>query len=334
MKYHKSMLLLFFAAIVFCFGCGNGDKQKSNDKPMNESVGNNRVTVKENGENVKTEIPEHIYKFYVNKAEIRADKLLPELISGYDRMKKQVRREEGPEGTKFTLIADGINYEWAVDKNVIIFQRLSEASGPVPDQQDALESCNQILENLGFQEAAEPEIVLRAEEGTEYYDIKYKFFYEDMKILWDFSFESPYDPQAEVGITGEELEISYDAQGIKAFFIYGLRSVGEVKETVAPEELISADRAVELFEEYMTEFQKNFETDGDGGMTGKYTLEQAELIYIPLPDQETKSELMIPAWYLKVNCEEHYRMGQEKQTIETVKDVLIDAVTGYVYKAD
>lgn len=333
MKCQKSMLLLFLAAIVFCFGCGNGEKQKSNDKPVSESVGNNKVTVDENRENTKTEIPEHVYKFYVNKAEIREDKLLPELIADYDHIKKQVRREEGPEGTKFTLIADGINYEWAVDKNAIIFQRLSEASGPVPDQQDALESCNQILENMGFQEAAEPEIVLRAEEGTEYYDIKYKFFYQDMKILWDSSFESPYDPLAEAGITGEELEISYDAQGVKAFSIYGLRSVGEVKETVAPEELISTDRAVELFEEYMTEFQKDFETDG-WDMTGKYILDQAELIYIPLPDQETKREIMIPAWYLKVNCEEHYKMGQEEQTIEIVKDVLIDAVTGYVYKAD
>lgn len=331
MKCKKVKLLLFAAIAVLCIGCGKEKAQESDQQTDSGAGRQSRVSFTEDKE---SEIPEHIYKVYAEKAEIEADKLLQELIPDYKSLKSQAEEKKGAEGTKYTLTAEEISYEWMINQNNFIFQRLSGTPGRLPEESRAQKDSSRLLEKMGFQAVEHPKVQRKEEDGTEYYDLIYQFLYQDMKILWDLSFESPSDPWAEVGIAGEELMVSYDAQGIRAFHVYGLRKLGDRKETVASEKVISVQKAVKLFEDYAKGFQEGIGLEEDSTVISGYTLEQAELIYIPMPDQETGKEIMIPAWYLKLDSREEYKKGTQEQIVQTEKEVLIDALTGYIYKAD
>lgn len=317
----KKVLLLFAVCVFLATGC------QTNGKPDAEDTGQSDfLTFQAADKSLPDyELSGPYYKMEMIPAVYDVEFILDCLMPEYD--KSRVQRD----GEEYSIEIDGIKHIWYLYKSGSDCQGFryynKSSQKRALTREEALACSDAFIKQAGFQ-VAEHAGILEQEHGdwedTTFYDIIYTFQYEGVPIFGKGTINLKNGD--ENGFTyGKYIGISVNESGIWSVDLVNLFNPGAVLEEYQPEDLISKNQLENVVDLAQTTFYQDF-PDSE---RRSYRVESVELIYIPW--LEKGKWVLLPAFSVKYITRYVNDKGEIEES-EDLKPMLIDAVSGYVYR--
>lgn len=333
-KMKKILLLLVTCALLFV-GCQKNGNSDSEYSPRDTGVSGFLNSQSSEASEASQEPPRDnhslpdynfsgtYYKLEVTPAVYDEDALLDYLIPGVDKS----RAQKDNRNNYYSIEIDDIKHSWIYENNVFSYIKDDHTPDPAMTGEQALATADAFVKQSGFQVADNPEIS-KLEDGN--YSVTYTFQYEGLPILGNDSINLKNGDEENDSAWGECIKITVSGKGIFSVFLSHLCDVTAVMEEYPQEKLLGKEQLESVIYLAMTSFYQDLPQD----VEYDYRLEDIELLYIPW--QENGKWVLIPAFRISSVGLENGEVVYTEQydgTMGVTKHIMIvDAVTGYVYK--